>query len=109
MYLTLPDNQPFAFAGLWEIWDNKGKLEVPYRSCTILTREASESVMPIHDRMPVILKPDAYDTWIDPAIDDADTLNGLIQEQIFTNLVNMPVSTLVNSVKNNTPENIHPV
>lgn len=54
MFLTLPNGNPFAFAGLWETWDNKGK-EPAYRSCTILTREASESVRPIHHRMPVIL------------------------------------------------------
>ena len=109
MFLTLPDGQPFAFAGLWEIWDDKGKLETPYRSRTILTREASESVIPIHDRMPVILKPDAYYTWINPKIDDADTLNAIIQDEVLTNLVSTPVSKQVNSVKNNTPENIQPI
>jgi len=45
MLLTLPDKKPFAFAGLWETWDDQGKRETPYRSCTILTRESSESVM----------------------------------------------------------------
>ena len=47
MFLTLPNGKPFAFAGLWESWDNKGKEETPYRSCTIQTRAASESVKPI--------------------------------------------------------------
>ena len=81
MFITLPDSSPFAFAGLWEIWDNKGKEETPYRSATILTRKASESVMPIHDRMPVILKPAAFDDWLDPDNHDIDALQDILQKQ----------------------------
>jgi len=106
MFLTLPDGNPFAFAGLWEIWDNKGKEEIPYRSCTIITREASESVMPIHNRMPVILKPGTFDSWLDPENQDVDLLQELIQNHVHTDLVSVPVSKQVNSVKNNVPENI---
>jgi putative SOS response-associated peptidase YedK len=92
MFLTLPDGNPFAFAGLWEIWDNnKGKEESPYRSCTILTREASESVLPIHHRMPVILKPDAFDNWLDPNNWDVNSLLEIIQRQIYTELISTPV------------------
>ena len=109
MFLTLPDNSPMAFAGLWEIWDDKEKADTPYRSCTILTRQASESVIPIHDRMPVILKPEVYDFWLDPANEDVDSLVGIIQNQVRTELVSVPVSKLVNSAKNNGPENIEPI
>jgi putative SOS response-associated peptidase YedK len=107
IFLTLPNGNPFAFAGLWEIWDNKGK-EPPHRSCTILTREASESVMPIHYRMPVILKPDAYDSWLSPDNQDVESLQKIIQNQIYTELTSTPVSKQVNSVKNNRPDNIQP-
>lgn len=106
MFLTLPDGNPFAFAGLWESWDNKGKEESPYLSCTILTRSASESVLPIHHRMPVILKPDAFDTWLDPNNRDVNSLLEIIQRQIYTELISIPVSKKVNSVNNNGPENI---
>ena len=81
MFLTLPDGNPFAFAGLWEVWDNKGKEETQYRSCTVLTREASESVKPIHHRMPVILKPEAFDAWLDPDNQDIDPLLEIIQKK----------------------------
>ena len=47
MFLKLPSDRPLAFAGLWETWDSQGREATPYRSCTILTREASESVIPI--------------------------------------------------------------
>jgi putative SOS response-associated peptidase YedK len=106
MFLTLPDGNPFAFAGLWEIWDNKGKEQTPYRSCTILTREASESVLPIHHRMPVILKPKAFDTWLNPENQDTKSLLEIIKSQISTELASVPVSKQVNSVRNNEPENI---
>ena len=107
IFLTLPNGNPFAFAGLWEIWDNKGK-EPPHRSCTILTREASESVMPIHHRMPVILKPDAYDSWLSLDTQNVESLQKIIQNQIYTELTSTPVSKQVNSVKNNRPGNIQP-
>ena len=109
MYLTLPNGRPFAFAGLWEAWDNQGKEPTPYRSATILTREASESVMPIHNRMPVILKPGAYQFWLDRENQDVRLLQDLMQQQIYTKLKSIPVSKQVNSVKVNRPGNIRPV
>jgi putative SOS response-associated peptidase YedK len=58
------DEEPFAFAGLWEGWENPedGK-EV--QSCSLITTEANELMAPIHDRMPVILAESAYDRWLD--------------------------------------------
>lgn len=109
MFLTLPDGNPFAFAGLWETWDNKGKEDVPYRSCTMLTRPASESVRPIHHRMPVILKPRVYWPWLSPDNQDTGRLQEIIQNQIYTELTAVPVSRQVNSVKNNRADNIKPV
>jgi putative SOS response-associated peptidase YedK len=109
IFLTLPDRRPFAFAGLWEIWGDKGKAEEPYRSCAILTKEASASLKPIHHRMPVILKPEAFGSWLNPDNQDTDQLHEIIQNQIYTELVSFPVSKRVNSVGNNSPENIRPV
>ena len=109
MFLTLPDGKPFVFAGLWETWDNQGKMEKPYRSCTILTKEASASVIPIHNRMPVILKPSAFDAWLDPDNQDVKSLSEIIQAEICTELKSVPVSKAVNSAKNNSPENIKPM
>jgi putative SOS response-associated peptidase YedK len=108
VFLTLPHGKPFAFAGLWETWHDKEK-ETVYRSCTIITREASASMMPIHHRMPVILKPAAFDAWLNPENRDVESLQEIIQNQIHTELKAVPVSKQVNSVKNNRPENIRPV
>ena len=108
LFLTLPDGKPFAFAGLWEVWDNQGKAR-PYRSCTILTRPASASVRPIHHRMPVILQPEAFDAWLNPDNRNVASLQGLIEKKIYTKLSAIRVSRQVNSVKNNGPENVQPV
>ena len=63
-YFQLKDGSPFGFAGLWERWE---KGEEPVESCTLITTEANGVVGQVHDRMPVILMPDDYDRWLDPA------------------------------------------
>ena len=57
------DDQPFAFAGLWEYWD-QGAIE----SFTIITTAANSLMVPIHHRMPVLLQPDQYGVWLDQDI-----------------------------------------
>ena len=103
MYITLPSSGPFAFAGLWEVWDKENEI---YRSCTILTMAASESVKDIHNRMPVILKPDYYKEWLDLDNQDKKGLKGILEEGIVTELSSYPVSKRVNSVQNNDSSNI---
>jgi putative SOS response-associated peptidase YedK len=109
MFVTLPDGSPLAFAGLWETWDDNRKKPTSYRSCTILTRDASESVMPIHNRMPAILKPEAFGPWLDPENQDVKALQDIIKNQVQTEFIIVPVSKQVNSIKNNSPKNIQPL
>ena len=55
--------EPLALAGLWDLWEGfDGCLE----SCTILTTQANAFMAPVHDRMPVILAPGDWATWLDP-------------------------------------------
>lgn len=109
VYLTLPDEAPFAFAGLWETWDDKGRADEVHASCTILTRAASASVRPIHHRMPVILSPEGYAAWLDPALQDADRLSRLLETQALTELLHRPVSRRINAVRHNDAANIRPL
>ena len=109
VYLTLPDEAPFAFAGLWETWDDKGRADAVHLSCTILTRTASDSVRDIHHRMPVILAPDIYLDWLDPACQDVERVNEILQSGTLTDLVHRPVSPRVNAVRHNTAANIAPL
>ncbi|MFC1516613.1 SOS response-associated peptidase [Thermodesulfobacteriota bacterium] len=108
VYLTVPDGSPFAFAGLWETWKKKEDADSIYRSCTIITTEASESIGRIHHRMPVILKPDVYGTWLDPENNDVTVLESMLKKDILTELTGYPVSKQVNAVRHNDPSNITP-
>jgi putative SOS response-associated peptidase YedK len=108
-YLTLPDETPFGFAGLWETWDNKGKADHTYRSCTIITKPASESVRPVHHRMPVIVSPEKYAAWLDPDNQDAGELGDILQNWTISDLRSQPVSKQVNNARNNEAANIKPL
>jgi putative SOS response-associated peptidase YedK len=109
MFITLPESKPFAFAGLWETWHKKNDPNMIYKSCTIITTEASDSVRGIHPRMPAILKPEMYETWLDPLKQNVNELKHILKTGIVTELVSQAVSKNVNSVKNNEPSNIIPL
>ena len=108
MFITLLDHKPFAFAGLWETW-NKDDQDSIYKSCTIITTQASESIRYIHHRMPVILKPQLYKSWLDPGNQDVVELGKILKNEIVTELVSYPVSKQVNSTRNNDPSCIEPI
>ena len=74
-HITPADGGPFAFAGLWSIWH--GEDGQTLRTCTILTTAANTAIAPLHDRMPVILAPDAESAWLEPT-DSAERLRRLL-------------------------------
>jgi putative SOS response-associated peptidase YedK len=88
------DDQPFAFAGLWERWTSG---EEPVESCTIVTTESNELVRPIHDRMPVILPACYHAQWLDPVVRDPDRLLTLLRPFPAAEMAAAPVSDWVNS------------
>lgn len=98
MLITLPESKPFAFAGLWETWNKKDDQDTIYKSCTIITTEASDSVREIHHRMPAILKPEMYESWLDPLNQNINELKNILQTGIVTELMSHAVSKSVNSV-----------
>ena len=103
-YFRMQNQQPFAFAGLWEHWqDPKGEA---INSCTILTTEANELLQQIHERMPVILNPKDYDMWLDPTM-QIEQLQQLLQPYSSAVMTSYPVSTKVNKPTNDTPELIN--
>ena len=104
-YIHMEDGRPFAFAGLWESWGRGGEGEI--RTCTILTTAANAVVGEIHERMPVIVAPDAYDVWLDPA-SERDELTGLLAPYPEDEMEAYPVSRFVNSPSNNDPRCVEP-
>ena len=109
-YVTSPSGKPFAFAGLWETWTPKNSDEKSvYKSCTIITTAASESIREIHHRMPVILGSGFYEKWLNVEIQDSNEFEIILKDGVIYNMKYYPVSTFVNSVKNNDPDCIKPM
>jgi putative SOS response-associated peptidase YedK len=106
MFIHLKDKQPFAFAGLWELWFAPDGSEV--RSCTIITTAPNSLMEPIHNRMPVILLPDAYQRWLDPGEQAPSRLQDLLRPYPAVEMAAYPVSRRVNNPANDTVDCIKP-
>jgi putative SOS response-associated peptidase YedK len=100
-----PGSGLFGFAGLWSRWQGEAGEEVV--SCTILTTTPNDLLAPLHDRMPVILPPHAYLTWL-TAPKGVSDLHGLLRPYASDRLRLFPVSTAVNSVDVDGPECVRP-
>lgn len=87
------DNQLFAFAGVWEHWQQE---QQNVYSCSVITTEATELMQPIHDRMPVILPPDNYSDWLDKST-SVDQALMLLDNLAYANMTTTPVSDWVNN------------
>lgn len=99
-FIHRPDHEAYAFAGLWEVWRGPDKDQEPLRSCTIITTSPNEEMAKIHDRMPAILPPSAWDTWLDRENDDLELLGQLLVPSAPQIITMHPVSTEVNNVRN---------
>jgi putative SOS response-associated peptidase YedK len=107
--VRLKDGRPMAFAGLWEFWRDRADPDgEPLRTCAIITTPANEIMAPIHDRMPVVLSPEDWATWLDPET-DTETVTGLLVPPPSWWFEVYPVSSLVNKVGNDGPELIEPL
>jgi putative SOS response-associated peptidase YedK len=95
----MADGRPFAFAGLWERWTDPMTGE-EVRSCSIITTSANELMDTIHDRMPVILPVEAWETWLDPRVDDTARLQELLVPFPSERMKERRVSRSVGDVKN---------
>jgi putative SOS response-associated peptidase YedK len=93
IYIRLAGEQPFAFAGLWEEWH--GPNAEVLHSCSIVTTQANAFMAPIHQRMPVIFEPGQENIWLDPTIEDPQTLDSLLRPYEGA-MEAHPVSTQVN-------------
>ena len=99
--------EPFAFAGLWDRWKNPVTGEET-QSCTILTCPPNELIEPIHNRMPVILEPEHYGTWLDPQLTSGSPLQDILVPYPTDAMAMYEVSSLVNNVRNDVPEVVTP-
>jgi len=116
-YTHYADGSSLAMAGIWEYWKPKEDPEGQYPdglvTASVLTTSAVGVLAQVHDRMPLLLPPSAWDAWLDPdtgAADDAvAALLAPPDPELIARLELRPVSPLVNSVRNNGPELLAPV
>lgn len=115
-YIRYRDGRPLAFAGLWESWHhhpggagNGGEVASErIVSVAIVTTTANDALADLHDRMPVVLAPSSWETWLDPANDDVAGLRRLLAPappELFERVALRP---LVNKVANEGPELLVP-
>jgi putative SOS response-associated peptidase YedK len=95
IHIGMRDGSPFAFAGLLERWLSPAGDVLD--TCTIITTQSNALLSPLHDRMPVIVAPVAFDRWLDVANEDTAALFAPYPADAMTYY---PVSTRVNSVRN---------
>ncbi|MGW2846795.1 SOS response-associated peptidase [Streptomyces sp. NPDC001274] len=119
-FVTPADGSVFAMAGLYEFWrDRTLPADHPmawWATCSVITTEAETTplaVAPaegpatladIHPRMPLMLTPDRWDAWLDPARTDVDEVRALLAPPPAGLMRAYPVSTAVSNVRNNGPE-----
>jgi putative SOS response-associated peptidase YedK len=94
-----------SLAGIWEHWQSADGSEL--YSCAILTTSANRLLQPVHERMPVILKPDGIDLWLSPA-EDTKLLKPLLQPYDDNMLRAWPISKQVNNPSNDTSKLVEP-
>lgn len=98
-YIQVKDKKIIAFAGLWDEWTNPENKEEVIKTCTIITCPANKFMKKLHDRMPVILKPEDYDKWL--TNNEYTEIRGLLIPYRDNLMTEYKVSTDVNSPKNN--------
>lgn len=103
---VMKNRRPFAFAGLWECWKQGEK---PLFTCTILTTEANKVTEDVHDRMPVILRNDDLNMWLDPNFHKVKELKSLLVPFNEESMEAYEVSNLVNSPFHDVKECLEPL
>ena len=106
MRFTMKDEEPFAFAGLWDRWVH-GEDELV--TCTLITTKPNKLVKDVHDRMPVIVKKEHEQTWLSKKERDLTMLTSLLQPYEENQMKTYEVSSNVNSPRNNDPDCIKEV
>jgi len=104
-YIKLKNDQPFSFAGLYDIWKDEEDNQI--FSCTIITTQPNEKVSQIHDRMPVILDKNQTKKWINFE-NDFEYVKNLLTSRKSEEIELYQVSKMVNSPKNDSKQNLIP-
>ena len=105
--IALADSGLMALAGLWEDWRSPAGEWV--RSFAIVTTTPNELCAELHNRMPVVLKPETWPVWLGEEAADIPSLKDLLAPFPSDEMTCWPVSARVGNVKNNDPSLIEPI
>lgn len=97
-FISLANGQPFAFAGLWEMWQSK-ETDETLQTTTIVTTAANDFLSQVHHRMPIVLEPENSTRWLDG---DMGLLDEVTAESPLFRA--WPVQRTVNNARNEAPE-----
>ena len=110
MFIHRVDDRLLTVAGLWTAWKDPEDPDGRWlHSTTIITTAANDTMRPVHDRMPAVLTPDHWVSWLDPTNDDVALLESLLDGGPPELLAMQAVSTEINNVRNNRPDLLDPV
>jgi putative SOS response-associated peptidase YedK len=98
--IVVQDEPAFAMAGIWDTWNNPNGEKI--HSFSIITTDPNDVVAPIHDRMPAILRKEDEQRWLSE--ENPDVLLSMLKPYPDGKMKAYRISTLVNSVKNDSPE-----
>ncbi|MUT66841.1 SOS response-associated peptidase [Paenibacillus sp. NEAU-GSW1] len=107
MRIVRKDRSIFSMAGLYETW--KAADGTTINSCTIMTTAPNSLMAPIHDRMPVILRPEDEPFWLDRSVQEPSALERLLRPYASEELEAYPVTSSVGSVRYDEPDCIEPI
>lgn len=112
-FIHRADGGLLVMAGIYEIWRDPTKdrddESAWLRTCSVITTQATDALGHIHDRMPMVIGKDAYDSWLNPDLTDAESALALLAVTEADALEAYAVSTDVNSVQNNNPSLVAPL
>jgi len=114
-YIYRTDGGVLAFAGIYELWRDASAPEDEdawYWSAAIITTDATDDIGRIHDRTPMVIAPESWTDWLDPANNEKELLLATMLPATSSaagGLTSHPVSTAVNSVRNNGPDLVEPL
>lgn len=106
-FIYLKSQEPFAFAGLWDMWRKRDGVRLA--TCTILTCAANERIQPLHPRMPVILSRENEQRWLETGGGGFSDLRSLLDSYPSELMAFHPVSPLVNTPANDRRECTFPL
>ena len=108
IYVSRDDGQLLAFAGIYDCWNSpEGESR---NSVSIITREAVGDLAKFHSRMPMFLPRERWGRWLDPDLNDVETIRSLFDNFApEANLQFWPVADFVNSIRSNGPGLVAPI